>query len=51
MISASGRFSLARVVIRSKAARTLSSEARFNTTPPTSVLWVICGEWIFSTTG
>ena len=50
-IVASGRFALARSVISLKAAATAWSEARLSTTPPTSVLCVICGESIFITTG
>ncbi len=37
--------------IRSNAARTSASFARFSSTPPTSLLWLISGESTFSTTG
>ena len=50
-IVASGRLAWARSVISLKAAATALSVARSRTTPPTSVLCVICGESIFITTG
>src|SRR5262249_13483672 len=40
-----------RAAMRSAAARTASASARCSATPPTSVLWLACGETIFTATG
>ncbi len=50
-ITASGRAAATRWRIASAALRTAAASASSSATPPTSLLWLICGERIFSTTG